>query len=313
MELVHLREIVVGLDSLAKIEKEHPALGAKLLSFIENIRSCCRKAYGRLSKYLGEVRALPPNPNDEELERVIASLADAPDSAWFRDVTGICAQLAALAETFDGPLRDQVTYTSPHGGNWKDFSVGKFPERFEAHSHIASLFSLLERQERELKDDLRHAVHTLQAMIGQAKGTGDIAPARAYAITVDSEIAHGLASIESLCYQLKGSSSVAHVLTREEIADQAMRRPERVLILNMFFAVLAFALGAAAFQVINFYQFLLVSAFTFTIVTVVNAFYLRTIDKLSEEGFLALMQLAILKFFAPLFRRRGHVTDQSAN
>jgi hypothetical protein len=40
-----------------------------------------------------------------------------------------------------------------------------------------------------------------------------------------------------------------------------------------------------------------------TAVIVVNAFYLRTIDKLSEKGFLTLMQLALLKFFAPLTRR----------
>ena len=73
----------------------------------------------------------------------------------------------------------------------------------------------------------------------------------------------------------------------------------------MFFVVLAVALGATVFQFLTFYQFVLVTGFAITAVTVVNALYLKSVDKLSEENFLKLMQLALLKFFAPLTRRTG--------
>jgi hypothetical protein len=62
------------------------------------------------------------------------------------------------------------------------------------------------------------------------------------------------------------------------------------------------SLGATVLQVLAFYQFVLLSGFTLTAVIVLNAFYLRTIDKLSDESFLKLIELAILKFFAPLAR-----------
>ena len=67
----------------------------------------------------------------------------------------------------------------------------------------------------------------------------------------------------------------------------------------------ALTLAATVFQFLAVYQFILATGFAITAVIAVNALYLRSIDKLSEENFLKLMQLALLKFFAPLTRRSG--------
>ncbi len=58
-------------------------------------------------------------------------------------------------------------------------------------------------------------------------------------------------------------------------------------------------------QFISLIAFPLLTDFVLTAVIVVNAFYLRSIDKLREEPFLELMKLALLKFFAPLMRGSG--------
>ena len=155
--------------------------------------------------------------------------------------------------------------------------------RYAAHYKIAPLLSLLQQNERELKDDLRKTVAIIQTKLGPAKDTGNVEEARDYALAVQEEISHSIDQIKKLSLQIAAGSSigVSAVLTPAEIAEDALRRPERVLILNMFFVALVVALGATAFQFLEVYQFILVTGFAVTAVTVINALYLRTIDKLS--------------------------------
>jgi hypothetical protein len=69
-----------------------------------------------------------------------------------------------------------------------------------------------------------------------------------------------------LSFQIEGGSSrgAEAILTPGEIAEVALRRPERMLILSMFFVVILFSLGAFAFRFLKFYQFVIVSGFTGT-------------------------------------------------
>jgi hypothetical protein len=305
MELVNLRTIVEGLDSLAEIEKEHPKLGRQLLDFTTRVSDCCERAYDRLSEALATVRGLSSRPTQQEVESVLKKLNDAPSSKWFKDVAGICDQLAALAEEFEAPIGEQLRYTSSFGENYEQASKDMTAPRYAAHYKIAPLLSLLQKHERQLKDDIRAIVARLQAKLGPAKDTGNVEDARAYALGVQREVSESLDHIKKLSLRIAGSSTdgASAILTPSEIAETALRRPERVLILNMFFVFLVVVLGATAFQYVAVYQFVLITGFAITAVTVVNALYLKSIDKLSEESFLKLMQLALLKFFAPLTRR----------
>jgi hypothetical protein len=61
-------------------------------------------------------------------------------------------------------------------------------------------------------------------------------------------------------------------------------------------------INLAVLQYVSLIAFPLLIGFVLTAVIVVNAFYLRSIDKLREESFMGLMKLALLKFFAPLAR-----------
>ena len=139
-----------------------------------------------------------------------------------------------------------------------------------------------------------------------SRENGDFQELRKYALDVQNEISQCIDGIKKISYQIKGTSSDGStiILTPEKIAENALRRPERVLILNMFFILVAISVGATIFQFLTIYQFILVAGFAITIVIVLNAFYLRTIDKLSEESFLKLLQLALLKFFAPITKKK---------
>jgi len=88
------------------------------------------------------------------------------------------------------------------------------------------------------------------------------------------------------------------------IAETALRRPERVLILNMVLVVVLLLLGAAVLNVIQPFMFPILTAFVLTVTVVVNAFYLRSLGQISEKNFLRLMELALLKFFAPFAQKR---------
>lgn len=302
MELKNLHTIVEGLESLSAIEKEHPVLGKKLFDFVNEVSSCCEIAYNRLSRALGNVRNLSTKSSESEINDVVKQITKVPDSEWFKEVAGICDQLAALADRYESDFNSQLGYTSSFGENWQD-SQGKMDTvRYSSHYKIAPLFSLLQKHERQLKDDIRYVVSNIQTKLAHSKEKGNYDELRNYAQQVQSEISYNIDEIKKISYQIKGTSEegISAILTPEKVAEKALQKPERVLIFNMLFVLIALLIGATVFQYLSVYQFILVTGFAITVVIVLNAFYLRTIDKLSEEGFLKLIQLAVLKFFAPL-------------
>ncbi|RSL18356.1 hypothetical protein EDE15_3923 [Edaphobacter aggregans] len=315
--LRNLCEIIQGMDSLASIEREHPVLGAQLIVFVRDIRACCTEAYERLSAALGSVRTLPRHPNLKEIDEAISKLNDAPSSEWFRNAAQICDRLQAVSERFLPQLGKQRDYSRKVFDESYASTISSAadpdtttPELYEARGNadyyrVENLMRALYHHEGNLKEDLRYVVYQVQDMLGDAKTTLDVEETKAYVSEVQQEITDRMDQIAKLTYQIEGSSSngAALILAREKVAEQALQTPERVLILSMFFIVLIFGLGAFAFSFLKFHQFVLITGFALTAVIVVNAFYLRSIDKLSEENFLKLMELALLKFFAPLTKR----------
>lgn len=286
MELYALQRIVDGADSLAQIENEHPVLGKQLKSFIAEVQSCCEQAYGRLSTTLGTVRQIADKPSTEEIKQLTVAIEDLPNSDWFKNVTGICNRLRVLGDSFSGQIIEQIQYDENTGGR-------NTPT-------LSELIGALGRGEGDLKDDMRRVVWSLQNEIGAAKTKGNFSSVRTLAAEIQHEIDPKIDKITHLSESIKGTSSTG---AEEVLAAKALQTPERMLILSMFFLVFVFSLGAFAFHFLKAYQFVLVTAFALTAVVVVNAFYLRTIDVLSEKGFLALMRLALLNFFAPLAKR----------
>ena len=166
------------------------------------------------------------------------------------------------------------------------------------------LMMTLHKHEGSLKDDIRGAVDHLKVDISNSR----IAEAQQRALAIKDEIDRNLTRIHGVAVQITGSASDgAHeTLTKEQIAEAALRRPERVLLFNMAMVAGLLILGGTLLQYVSLLAFPLLTGFVLVAVVIVNAFYLRSIDKLSEEPFMELMKLALLNFFAPLTRRTSH-------
>lgn len=304
MELYNLQKIVKSLNTLAEVEQEHPVIGSQLRRFFKDVRTSCNQAYGRLSAVFMSVLRLPAKPTEKQLDVVSRELSDAPDSKWFKEVAGICDRLAALSVQYKPQLETQINYLNQSAFISPEPNKCEITPSYDKMISLGELLDILQRHEGDLKDDIRSAAGNLLALLGDAKTTGNTQDAKSYALEVEQEIRAGNDQIAKLSLQIEGGSSkgAEAILRSGDLAEAALRRPERMLILSMFFLIVMFSLGAFAFRFLVFYQFILLSGFSLTTVIVVNAFYLRTIDKLSQENFLKLMGLALLKFFAPFTR-----------
>jgi hypothetical protein len=103
--------------------------------------------------------------------------------------------------------------------------------------------------------------------------------------------------------EIKPDGTIVMEGEKKQVAEDALRTPERVLLFNMTLLVVLLGLGATALQYLTLTAFVLLTGFILSAVVVVNAFYLRSIDKLRDESFMELIKLALLKFFAPLTRK----------
>ena len=291
MNLPDLQRLVASLNSLAEIEKQNPEIAAQLIVFVQEIRATTFDAYRAISDALVLVLELPVQLSIEQIERVAEKVKMTrgwQERDWEQRLTETCERLQLLLQgAIDKPK------SSTRGS------------ALLASISLREMMILLRHGPDVVRGSTDEAMYKLYGLLGDAKTTGTSADIKKYAFEVQTRIKTGLVQITDAVSQIEGSSSdgAERLLRPVDIAERELQSPERMLILSMFFVVLVFSLGAFAFQYLKFYQFTLVTGFALTAVIVVNAFYLRTIDKLSEESFLKLMELALLKFFAPLTRR----------
>jgi len=286
MYLRTLQTIVEGTDSLAELERENPVIGAQLKDFVTRLNDDCRRAYERLSACLDAVLTLREDAGPPERQVVLDRLATAGDSGWFKNVARICDDLAALADTYGDDINSQATA-----------AMSKAPEK---GASLYELLNILHQHEGELKYEIRQTVDELKVMISDGK----IDRARTEALEVKAEIERYLTKINGVAGRIVGSGAGgASELLKRKVAAEALRRPERALMLNMAFVLVLLAAGSVVLLNVSFGAFAGLAAFILAAVVVLNAFYLRSIDMLKEENFLELIRLALLNFFAPLTRR----------
>jgi hypothetical protein len=296
MELWALQGIADGTVSLAELESQHPILGRNLKDFVTTVNRCCRDAYQRFSTCLDEVLTLPIQATKPEKATVLQKLRDASDSVWFRDVARICDDLAAVANTYDSDIK-------------KHTEEQQSADPDKRHS-LMMLLMILHKHEGDLKQDIRQAVDALKLDITDSR----IADARQRAQTIKDEIDRNLTRINGVAIRIAGSSGDgAGEVLKGQIAETALRQPERVLLFNMAMVCVLLIIGATVLQYVSLVAFPLLTGFVLTAVIVLNAFYLRSIDKLREEPFMELMKLALLEFFAPIARKQANPPSGNAN
>lgn len=190
MELFALQSIAAGITSLAELERTDPVLGAKLNEFVARVNDACRTAYDRFSRHLDDVLTLPSNPTGDEVKLVLTQLRDASDSHWFKDVAGICDNLAALANKYDADLRQHLDLARNRGTVEQRGSLNLFLE-------------VLHRHEGDLIRDIRNCADALKIDLSE----GRIPDAKDRAKRIKDEIATTLTRINGVALTIAGSST----------------------------------------------------------------------------------------------------------
>jgi hypothetical protein len=283
--LTTLQHIADGTDSLAEVERQNPIIGAQLRDFVVRLNNDCRTAYERLSACLDSVLTLSKDSSKEERKAAIETLNTAGEKGWF-SLAGICDDLGALAGTYGDDIERHANAVSSSA-----------PEQSRT---LRALLVILHQQEGEVKNEIREAVDMLKIMISD----GEIERARTEALQLKREIERYLTRINGIVAQIVGSGARgASEILKSQIAAQALRRPERTMILNMAFVLVILAFGTVVLLKISLVAFFALATFILATVVVLNAIYLRSINELDQEKFVELLKLALLNFFAPLARR----------
>jgi hypothetical protein len=107
------------------------------------------------------------------------------------------------------------------------------------------LLMILHKHEGDLKQDIRRAVDALKMDITDSR----IADARQRAQTIKDEIDRNLTRINGVAVQIAGSTADgANEVLKAQIAEAALRQPERVLLFNMAMVAVLLILGATVLQ-----------------------------------------------------------------
>ena len=279
-----IAELAVGLNTIAELERAKPMAGKRIEDFAIRIQKICNTAYENLIKTLEKVSQLASPPPDAEFKALMMELAATYDHAWFKDVTHICAKLAALREEFGQSLYKYA---------------GEPVETNGIHAMIDAIYE----GERSFEDDIAETATRIEKLVRHSRRTGDILPAADAAAEAREQIRKGQRDMAVSLERVIGSAPDGARKLMEAKAEAVLREdPYFMYKASSLLLIVALAAGTAVARTVPFYMFPLVTAFALTSVVVIGALQLRASGKLGEANFLKLMQLALLKFFAPLMR-----------
>lgn len=291
MRLPQLLRVINRIETLAELEKIDPVVAGNLKDFIEKVTEYCQSMADQHEVLFNKTMTLSDDASKRHVDDVIESVYSAESISTERSLSRICRDLELIAEEFDKSACEAGLEVSEKSSLL----------RLVATLHVTPLAFY------NAFDELAYRV------IGALR-EGKIGEARTSAREAKAEIRTLLSRVNKASSQIIGSSSDGAnlFLTKSQVVENALRRPERVLLLNMSLLIVLFILGATALQYVSLVAFPLLAAFVLASVVVVNAIYLRGIGQLGEESFMGLMKLALLNFFAPLARSSAPARPDTA-
>jgi hypothetical protein len=285
-----LSGIIREVDTLAELEAKHPVLGRDLGDFLTRLKTACEKAYEHFLENIQPLTTLDAPPVGQSLKAIREQLGETYSHHWFKNVGRVCDILHSLDDPYGAKLQ-QIGLTESSGPG--------------ATTRLWALVGVIDKHEKNLEEDIESAARSLENALETAVQTGDAMPLRQMAIQQRQQLSEQLRQLQSAVTRSVGTSNRAVGMLKEEIAESALAsRPMAMYLLNGFFLLIFLAAFGAVANYFPWYTFVLISGAAFTGLVLLNAFHLRQIGALSEENFLSLIRLALLKFFAPLTRRR---------
>jgi hypothetical protein len=276
------------LEQLVIQSSGDQALAREVARFVSDVAEQVDLAFSDVHDVLREVAFLSPSElSPDRITHVQEKLAGTHSREKFKKVLGICDRLSVLANQYRQQIEPRLT------------QVGAAPQSSE-------LFWLLEKHEGAFIYTIKNAVNEINAILDGYQPGQNINDARARARQSLAELENGLQAVMHARNRVVAAlpDGAALLLDPKRIADDVLRRSPwfsgsfylaTALLLLTGLTIVAGTVSALAFP--------LVVAGTFAGLTVVGAFQLKNDNRLSEQSFLQLIDLAMRRVLLPLSKR----------
>lgn len=278
------------LKELAGVSaKADPDLFSAVATFVTEIARLVDLAFSDVHDVLREVAFLPPSEiNPDRIAKLQGKIAAIHAKEKFKNVLNICAQLAALAKTYEKEIAPRLE-----------------PDNARHHSQ---LLWLLDQHEGAFIDTIRSATREINAILDRYETGASIDEARRHAREALASLEDGTAAIQAarneVIVALPGGST--RLLSEERTATEILRRSPWFS--GSFYLAAALLLLTALTIVagnVEPYALPLVIAGTYAGLTIIAAFQLSNDGRLSEAGLLRILDLSMRRVLLPLSRRRS--------
>ncbi|WOD14367.1 hypothetical protein [Paraburkholderia kirstenboschensis] len=286
-------DLAEGLDTLAQLEAKDPKMGARVKDFSVEIKRVCELAYDHILQVLIKISVLSTVPSTAGHEKLMAELAGTHNHDWFKDVAKICDALAALRIEFGEAL-------SAHGEAHNEEGLASHcgPSGFQL------MIDAIYEGERSFENDIAGMAYSLEGLLRNSQRTGDIGPAADAASKWRRQIQDGLGRLRVAANRIIASGNEGAELLEERAEEVLREDPYFIFKAASLLLIVLLAAATVIALSVPFYMFPLITGFGLTGVIVISALQLRASGKLPDAAFLKLMKLALLKFFAPLTKRK---------
>jgi hypothetical protein len=287
----------MAFEALGRLEDQMDALRSKvayrrdrklrnrIFRFSAEVYDAIELAFGDLQTLFSEIINTPRSALNETFVAGLRTKLDLVQSSdRFKLILKVCDQLDALAKEYRADI-DRVLVRRD-GKNFNE------------------LFYLLEKNESLFKQTIRQAIHEVAFELGKYRQGDDIESARALAAQARSDLALHMDRVSKAKAALAGNVGGIDSLLDVE-ADNVLRNSPwftgsfYLAVVIVLFGILSMVAGQ--FDVA---RFAMIVVGTYVGLTLIGAFQLKNDDKLSENGFLELVSLAMTRVLLPIFKPR---------
>ena len=287
MAFEEVQHLAVELDVLQHTAESQGdvALRQKVLDFIKNVCDEADKAFGDIDSVLSRISSLPSGVPEVAVMSLHQDLVDTYSRDKFKKVQKICDRLDELGRQFNEDIKPQLG---------------------TAYANRASeLFWLLEKGEGRFIETIRNALDSLSHQLVAYRAGAEVVPIRQAASTVQAKLRNAMAEMQRIRVGAEAMEpgGARRLLEWEGVANEVLRRNPwfsgtfYVAVLAGLLAVLTWISGR-----LDVVRLIFVVTAALAGLTLVGALQLRNDNRLSEAGFLRLIDLSLRRVFLPIAR-----------
>lgn len=282
----NINRLAKEMDNLAVVAKSshNPELQKEVQSFVESVKKEVDKGFADVHQILAEVAYLKDSEvNQDKIRELQKGLSDTYAKDKFKNLLQICDRLHVLAERY----RDKI----------EPFVKSEFQL-----DNSSQLFWLLHKHEGAFMYTIKNALNQIVASLEEYKQPQDYNQTRQLARSAQIELQDILDKVVNTSHRFQGSLSggTLDLLQTKKVADNVLKNSP-LFSLSCYLGATIILLTALTIVAGNTSpkSFTIITLATYTGLIIIGALQLRNDNKLKEENFLKLINLAMLRVYLP--------------